>query len=343
MRTQLDTATIKTHAVKFNKARSNLLAVVVFTTINLFLLALEMNLSFLFSAFVPQVLQGIIHHSSVAMGLIAGLLSMSVYLLCYALSKRWRGFIVVALVLFIIDALLMLGFVLITGTFGDFIFNIVFHAWILYCLVTGTAAWAKLRGLTPHEFDATQQDVAQWVQAEELNSAMQVIAPTPSIGDTAGQYHPNVDDGPYKIDDFTRGCIFASFSPADKLYLFVDIPENKLANAINSYAQAIGDDETTILLYDDTVGGSANEGFILTSKRLYSKNFGMSGNEVYIADINEVHVPQFGIVSSNIVVNSATGGDFEVHVTQRKAQAEAVLGTLHKTIGVLKSQVKMPV
>ena len=336
----MDSTTIKTQAINFNKARRNLLAVVAFTAINLLLIAFEMNLSFLFSAFVPQVLQVIIHDINAIAGLIVGLIAMSVYGLCYALSKWWRGFILVALIFFLIDAVLMLGFMFLTGSFGDFFFNVIFHAWILYSLFAGTAAWAKLRHVTPDQLMAIQQDMAQAAQTEELNTAMQVVSSAPAISDNMGIATGQESGAMFVMDDFTRSSIIAYFDPVDGLYMFDDIPQAKLENAQIKYASMIGADETIIFLYDDTLGGSANEGFILTTKRLCSKNFGLDGNEVYISNITELHVPKFGLVSSHIIVRTAAGNEFEIHVTKPKAKAEVVFGTLNKTIELLKAQTR---
>jgi len=329
----MDSTMLKIQAVKFNKARNNLLLVVGFTLINLFLIAFDVNLNFLFSAFVPQLLQ-IIFHGNVLIGLIIGLAATSVYLLCYALSKRWRVFILIALILFLADTLIMLGTMFITRMYGEFLFDILFHAWILFYLITGTAAWIKLRHVTPDELKAIQQEVAQAEQTEELNSALHTIAPT-SVGDALPQ-----GGGMYVIDDYIKNNIISSFSQIEKFYLFENIPHKKLENAKSSYASMMGDDETIIFLYDDTVRGSGNEGFILTARNLYSKNYGMNGNVAYIPNINEMNVPKFGLVSSHIIVKSATRSDIEIHITRPKAQAEAVFNMLNKTIDLLKTQAR---
>jgi len=337
----MDSLMIKTQAVRFNKARGNLLAVAAFTAVNLLLIAFEMDLSFLFSAFVPQVLQVVANEFSVLFGLILGFAAMSVYVVCYLLSKRWRIFILIALILFSIDALLMLGFMFLTGYYGDFIFNVIFHGWILFYLITGTSAWAKLRHVTPDKFKAIQEEVAEVAQTEEINSALQVVTSTPTINDTMGTSNLSQGDDMYVIDDFTKSSIFAYFNPVEKFYLFEDIPHKKLESAKNSYASMISDDETIIYLYDDTVGGSANEGFILTTKRLYSKNFGTNGDAVYISNISEMHVPKFGLVSSHIIVKLATRSDMEIHVTKPKAKAEEIFSMLNKTVEMLKTQTKL--
>ena len=170
---------IKKEIIRFKRARGNLLAVVGFTAINLLLYHFGMDLAFLFSAFVPQFLQimlvEIMGTSGAVPGLIVGLLSMSVYVLCYFLAKRWRVFMLVALILFIIDALIMLGFVLLTGDFGSFIFDIAFHAWILFYLINGTAAWVKLGRVSPEMIQRLQEEANQEQENKEYHDAINSI------------------------------------------------------------------------------------------------------------------------------------------------------------------------
>ena len=55
------------------------------------------------------------------------------------------------------------------------------------------------------------------------------------------------------------------------LFAFEAIPEKALQGARKKYATDIGNDESIILLKDDTLGGSGKEGFLLTDKRLFNK------------------------------------------------------------------------
>jgi len=330
----MDPTKIKTQIVKFNRARNNLLGVVAFTLVNLFLITFGTDLSFLFSAFVPQMILIILEDFSVTGGLIIAILCTSVYLLCYFLSKRWRVFIIIALMLFAIDTLIMLGIFIIGGTVSYSIPNIAFHAWIMYYLVTGTIAWVKLLDITPDQIKLIQQEVAQEAKKEELNSALNAVAP-------AFDHEVTQHNGMYVTDDYIRSEIRASFQQNEKLYLFEDIPHEKLENAKRSYASDISGEETIICLFDDTVKGSANDGFLLTTKYLYCKNFGQTGNTVYIPNITEIRVPKYGVISSHIIVTQDTNSDIEVHVTQTKAAAEKIFNTLNDTIKILKTQAQL--
>jgi hypothetical protein len=56
------------------------------------------------------------------------------------------------------------------------------------------------------------------------------------------------------------------------LYVDPDIPKAKQRNALDVHADHLGSSEPLIVLFDDTVFGSAREGFILTSERIAWKN-----------------------------------------------------------------------
>lgn len=55
-----------------------------------------------------------------------------------------------------------------------------------------------------------------------------------------------------------------------KIFFAPNIPENKLSNAVQSYA-AVGNDEEHLALVDNTSLGSAKEGLLLTNRRIYSR------------------------------------------------------------------------
>jgi len=172
-------AKLKNQAVKFNKSRNNLLAVVAFTAINLILIAFDAEFHFLFSAIIPQVVQYALY-DYIGMEMI-GALSValaitSIFLICYALSKRWRFFILVALILFAVDAAFLVLEMVYSGDFVGFSLYVIFHTWILFYLITGTIAWIKLRNVTPGELAAIQTEVTQEADAKELNSAIDTVS-----------------------------------------------------------------------------------------------------------------------------------------------------------------------
>jgi len=173
----MDSDMLKKQALSFNRARNNLLGMIAFTLINLLLIAFAFDLQFFFSAFVPQILLVFLYDISIGIGLVVALLALSVYLLCYFLSKKYRVFILIALILFLMDFLLMLGMMFLLNAFGDFIFNIIFHGWITFYLFTGTVAWVKLKNTTPEQVEAIRQEAEKAEQETELNSALDTITP----------------------------------------------------------------------------------------------------------------------------------------------------------------------
>lgn len=58
---------------------------------------------------------------------------------------------VVALILFIIDSLLMVGFYLLAGGLENGIFDIVIHAWVMYYLIIGVKYGAMLKKMPIEE------------------------------------------------------------------------------------------------------------------------------------------------------------------------------------------------
>jgi len=154
-----------------------LLAVVAFTVINLGLIVLEMEFHFLFSAIIPQVVQYVLYDFIGMMGGFAVALAItSIYLICYALSKRWRFFILVALILFAIDAAVLVLDMLLTGEYFEYLLYVVFHTWILFYLITGTIAWLQLRKLTPQQMTELQAEIKQAEETEEINSAIDTVS-----------------------------------------------------------------------------------------------------------------------------------------------------------------------
>lgn len=137
---------VKTPLTVYNTARSNLLVVVVFTAVNLVLSLINADMYFLFSATVPQFILslGYVLENNTALAVCAVLafLSTGVYLLCWLLCKKHRGWMVVALVLFSLDTVAAL-LMLLAET--SMIIDVAIHAWVLFYLITGTSAMVKMK------------------------------------------------------------------------------------------------------------------------------------------------------------------------------------------------------
>ncbi len=130
----------QTPAMKYKAARSNLLAVVAFSVINLLLMVLKADVYFLFSATVPLFVAAVGAALTAELSTpvpyiasaILALAIIGIYLVCYFQSKKKRGWLVAALVLFSLDCV----FLLLTFS-ADSIIDILFHAWMMYYLIVG--------------------------------------------------------------------------------------------------------------------------------------------------------------------------------------------------------------
>jgi hypothetical protein len=164
---------------KYAEARTNLLVMAGLTLVNLVLILIEADITFTFSAFMPQVLLAVgsvmQQETGITLFMVVGatvaVLSVGIYFLCWILSKKRAGWMIAAMVLFILDSLsmpLMLG-----GFDASVVIDIVFHAWVLYYLITGVHAASKLRELPSREeleLAAAQEQQAQQSVDELLNN-----------------------------------------------------------------------------------------------------------------------------------------------------------------------------
>ena len=140
----------------FMKARTNLLIALVFTAINLLLLATQSDVYFLFSATIPYFILAVAQEMGsdfFVTGLIISTAALGVYFASWYLSKRHRYFMLIALIIFIFDTLLLLSFLAVSELDLSYIIEIAFHIWVLYYLFTGVKAWKALRGIEISEDD----------------------------------------------------------------------------------------------------------------------------------------------------------------------------------------------
>lgn len=164
----------KKYEQKYKSSRMNLLLVVIITAINLLLLVTNRDTYFLFSAFIPYFIAGLgmyvcgrfpdeyyadgissmpfLHDSIFFIALAVSIALTLLYLLAWFLSNKNRvGWLIFALVFFSIDTL---GMLLINGVSLDSIFDILFHAWVIYYLVIGIISHYKLKKLPAAEITA---------------------------------------------------------------------------------------------------------------------------------------------------------------------------------------------
>jgi hypothetical protein len=118
-------------------------------------------------------------------------------------------------------------------------------------------------------------------------------------------------------------------------YAFDKIPPPKLHNAISSYAP-VRSGETVIFLYDDTMFGSAKDGFLLTTERLYHKNICTQGVSIDIDDITHMCI-RCGLLAKLSVGTDTVIVDIEITHLTNKNMRNFLLHIMDKTLGVLTS------
>ena len=169
---------------KYKNSSHNILLVLIFSVINIFLLVTNSDTYFLFSAYIPYALADIGMMLSGAYtedvyaaleltgmeflgkGFLATMLAIAavilvLYLLSWIFAKKNRvGWMIFALVFFALDTAFMLWDV---GISMDFIVDYVFHAWVIISLAMGISAGSKLKKLPPEP----EAPVAEAAPAEE--------------------------------------------------------------------------------------------------------------------------------------------------------------------------------
>ena len=137
---------------KEKAGRSNLLLAIILTVVNIVLLIGGGNSMLLFSISVPYyaVIFGMIlggQELLITGCVIAGIMLLA-YFLCWLFSKNHKGWMIAALVLFIVDTLGLVAFYLLAGEISG-ILDFVFHALIIYYLAGSLSATKKLKTLPP--------------------------------------------------------------------------------------------------------------------------------------------------------------------------------------------------
>ena len=164
----------------YSKSVGNLLLVIIFSAVNIILLVAKSNTYFLFSAFVPYLVadygmyftgmypeefyEGMGDFVFLDKSLLYIALAISaVIILLYLLSwifarKRKIGWLYAATVLFVIDTLAMFA---LSGFSTDSIIDIVFHIWVLYCLINGIVTYYKIKKLPVEEETVIREVVSE--------------------------------------------------------------------------------------------------------------------------------------------------------------------------------------
>lgn len=208
------TAVQQTPADKFNSARSNLMIVVVFTVINLVLLMLDTDTQFLFSASFPSLAFALGDVLADELGmdilrngaLLLAIGNIGLYFICWLFSKKRRGFMIFALILFILDCLILgvMVFALYTDVDYSVIIDVVFHGWVLISLISGVAASAKLSQMERRPAPQPMAEGAVAAAAMSIEDA-QGFVQVPDAMDTEGEYndpyHAKEESSPYHTNN----------------------------------------------------------------------------------------------------------------------------------------------
>ena len=153
-------------AQRYAAGRSNLLLMVALTLVNLVLLALGSDTMMLFSATVPYLLVavGIISEYQILLIICCILASIPVllYLICWLLSKKHRGWLTFALVLFALDTAILAAVYILAREFSG-ILDLVIHVAVLYYLFLGVRSgrWLKKHPETEEEAACTEEPPAE--------------------------------------------------------------------------------------------------------------------------------------------------------------------------------------
>ena len=143
--------------MKYKRSRANLLLVIIVSVVNLFTLALNGSY-FLFSASIPAIPvelampmteEEVVVFSDFIVPIIIGIILTVPYLLCWIFSKKRAGWMIPALVFFSLDCLYL--FLLATIDPTAVIIDILFHAWVMFYLITGVIHGFKLKKMPEDE------------------------------------------------------------------------------------------------------------------------------------------------------------------------------------------------
>jgi hypothetical protein len=140
---------------KYASSRANLWLVVITSLLNLFFIAFN-DSYFPFSPSMPPLFVELtlleageagVEMSALVVPFILGIVLTLPYLLCAIFAKKHVGWMIAALVFFSIDCIYLVAMYELTSI----IIDILFHAWILFYLITGVINGFKLRKMPEEE------------------------------------------------------------------------------------------------------------------------------------------------------------------------------------------------
>lgn len=174
---------------RFKSARLDLLIVIVFTVLNIVMLLTGSETMMLFSATVPYYAVFLAHFANLQYGglewfvtgslILAGIILL-VYLLCWIFSKKHRGWLIAALVLFCLDTAATV--VLYMGDFSSGIMDFVIHGAVIWYLALGVKAGKQLKTLPLEEVEAAGVPVEE-ILVEEAAEPEEAPAQAETTGE----------------------------------------------------------------------------------------------------------------------------------------------------------------
>lgn len=159
---------------QYSSARNNLVLMLFLTAVNIVLLFAESDYMMLFSATVPyySLIFAMVDQTGILFvpGIFITIVSIITYFLCWIFSKKHYGWMIAALVLFIIDTICLIGVYILIGDFSGII-DFLIHILVLYYLIVGVVSGAKLKKC-PEPVDMPQECPVEFVSTFETNNSV---------------------------------------------------------------------------------------------------------------------------------------------------------------------------
>lgn len=225
----------------YDKARGNLLLMIILTLINVVLFFLGSETVMLFSATVPymSILIGFLSEIDVIMQVCAIFTTvvMVMYLLCWVFSKRNPVWIIIAMVMFVIDTIALIWIYVGTQEASGII-DLVIHIWVLYYLFNGIKYGYKLKKMndgiqeTDEVIDNTTETIKDTsaLYRADMDVKYRVLAEIDIYG-----YHVC-----YRRVKKTNELVINNYV-YDTVEMFIE-PPHKLTASINSHLFEVGND-----------------------------------------------------------------------------------------------------
>ncbi len=119
---------------------------------------------------------------------------------------------------------------------------------------------------------------------------------------------PRYDGSEAALLAYTRSILGTN---TDDLYLYSEIPSSKEGNAREVHAPRLSPEERVLVLYDDTLFGAGDDGFVLTTRRICWRNILDDPRSVAWADLDPASVVrnEDGITVGGHSLNLTLGDD----------------------------------